>query len=92
MEFKREGRDPAMSGEKSFRLMLAVFIIATAFVASWLILFLMLAYTKTPWVYLYRPWWNNLLIVGLILNAIVFFFNMRSRDASRRKRRSEGEG
>jgi len=81
-----------MSDEKSFRLLFVVFVVATALIAVWLILFLMLAYTSTPWVFLYRPWWNNLLIVGLILNAIVFFFNMTSRSASKRARRSEGEG
>lgn len=74
-----------MSEVRKWRLLLLMFIISMAMIATWFGLVLVQHYTYAPWLILNRRWWNNLLGIGLILNLIVFFFNIQERRTSKKR-------
>jgi hypothetical protein len=78
-----------MSDVRRWRLLLVVFVTAIGMIATWFVLILIQHFTYAPWIILNRRWWNNLLGIGLILNLIVFFFNIQTRLTSK-KRENEG--
>jgi len=79
-----------MSDVRRRRLLLMVFVVSMAMIATWFVLLLIQHFTYAPWLILNRRWWNYLLGIGLILNVIVFFFNMQTRRTPKRRRKNEG--